>query len=139
MSRFVLLRHECPPDYPRPSHWDLMLELGESLATWELRKLPAFWAQSLRLEFCAAANAVSATQLPDHRIAYLEREGPLSGGRGEVARCDAGDFELLTRQTNLYEFDLQGAKIHGKVKLACTGADWRLEVFSPPSRRRGST
>ena len=29
MPRFVILRHEVPEPFPRPSHWDFMLEAGE--------------------------------------------------------------------------------------------------------------
>ena len=49
MPRFVLLRHECPPDWVKPSHWDLMLERGQVLETWQLIDLPASWAQQLGL------------------------------------------------------------------------------------------
>ena len=46
MPRFVLLHHECPPGYVKPSHWDFMLEFGDVLWTWELRELPAGWRGS---------------------------------------------------------------------------------------------
>jgi hypothetical protein len=31
-------------------------------------------------------------RLPDHRRVYLDYEGPISGGRGEVVRVEAGTF-----------------------------------------------
>ena len=34
MPRFVVLRHETPPGYPRPPHYDLMLEQEGGLWTW---------------------------------------------------------------------------------------------------------
>src|SRR5687768_6367400 len=43
MPRFVLLYHECPPDYVRESHWDFMLEAAGVLRTWAVAKLPRSW------------------------------------------------------------------------------------------------
>ena len=34
MPRYVILQHDTPPGYPRPLHWDLMLEQGRTLRTW---------------------------------------------------------------------------------------------------------
>jgi hypothetical protein len=36
MSRFAILRH----DSPRGLHWDLLLETGDTLATWALPQVP---------------------------------------------------------------------------------------------------
>ena len=92
MPRFVLLYHECPAKYARASHWDLMLEVGESLRTWALLSCPTTGAaaQSYTASLfpaCAAAsteNIVGAEPLGDHRRDYLEYEGPVSGQRGRV-------------------------------------------------------
>jgi hypothetical protein len=101
MPRFVLLYHECPPDYVRSSHWDLMFEVGDVLRTWAVEKLPRDWraARERTAEVAgdcpplADFNLVAAEQLGDHRIAYLQEEGPLSGNRGGVRRIDAGTYE----------------------------------------------
>ncbi|MBL8849859.1 MAG: hypothetical protein JNG89_09250 [Planctomycetaceae bacterium] len=77
MSRYVILTH----DHPFP-HWDLMLESGDTLATWRLLDKPA------------PGRTCRAEQLPDHRVAYLDYEGPVSGGRGVVARWDHGVYEI---------------------------------------------
>ena len=84
MPRFVLLRHDCPPDYERPSHWDLMLESDGVLRTWRLAALPQ-----------TPPDSMEAEELADHRLAYLEYEGPVGGERGTVSRVDAGTFETL--------------------------------------------
>ena len=81
MPRFVVLRHECQPGFGKPSHWDLMLEDGAALLTWSLLELPT-----------PGGAAVAAQRLPEHRLVYLEFEGPLSRGRGEVRRVAAGDL-----------------------------------------------
>lgn len=82
MPRYVVLRHENPLDQLRPVHWDLMLEKDGVLWTWALLEVPR---ANLQLE---------AQQLADHRVAYLEYEGPISGGRGEVTRIMSGEFEF---------------------------------------------
>jgi hypothetical protein len=81
-------------------HWDLMLESGDVLHTWALAAEPA------------PNLPIAAEQLPDHRLIYLDYEGPISGNRGTVTRWDAGRFEVLS-ETPLVEprscFDQLGA------------------------------
>ena len=100
MPRFVLLYHACPPNYERPSHWDLMLEVGDALHTWALQELPHDWRAAQRATMAidsscppvATGDAVDAQQLGHHRKSYLEYEGPLSGDRGQVHRIDSGNY-----------------------------------------------
>lgn len=79
--RFVVLHHTGVPD----PHFDLMLETtpGSPLATWRCRHWPIDRPGAL-------------VRLPDHRRQYLEYEGPVSGGRGEVRRVATGTIELTT-------------------------------------------
>jgi hypothetical protein len=101
MPRFVLLYHECPPDYVRSSHWDLMFEVGDVLRTWAVEKLPRDWRAAWERTAEVAAdcppladfNLVAAEKLDDHRLDYLTEEGPLNGNRGSVRRIDAGTYE----------------------------------------------
>jgi len=88
VPRYVVLRHETPPGYRQGLHWDLMLEEGERLLTWALEKEPE------------PGSAIAATKLPDHRLAYLDYEGPVSGERGRVTRVASGEFTWLTRDEN---------------------------------------
>lgn len=74
--RFVLLYHT----WPEP-HYDLMLEWQGALKTWRLLELPR---PGVRLNIEA---------IGDHRLAYLDYEGPVSGGRGQVKRVDTGLYE----------------------------------------------
>ncbi len=96
MPRFVVLTHDHPF-----LHWDLMLDNGEALRTWRLSRPPD------------ADDDVSAEPLADHRRAYLDYEGPVSGGRGEVRRWDAGDFLLLEEDAGRLRLRLDGAKLKG--------------------------
>ena len=82
MPRFVILHHELPPDAPRRSHWDVMLQEGSVLRTWAVYEEPQVGRQC------------EAEVLGDHRLAYLDYEGPISGKRGQVRRWDQGDCHL---------------------------------------------
>jgi hypothetical protein len=118
MPRFVLLRHECPPGFDAPSHWDFMLEDGAALLTWRLGTLPV-----------AGGAPVAAERLGDHRLAYLDYEGPLSGNRGEVRRVDAGEFRWVERSELRLRIVLRGTSLVGE--LAGERGDdgqWRLTL-----------
>lgn len=142
MPRFVLLYHECPPSYGRPSHWDLMLEASGSLRTWALMQLPRGW-EAARLHTvsiypaCAAVSSessVDAEPLGDHRRNYLEYEGPISGERGQVTRVDAGSFETLAESIHHWRVELCGERLSGKVILAAGNANangWTLTLNGP--------
>jgi hypothetical protein len=142
MPRFVLLYHECPAGYARPSHWDLMLEAGESLHTWALCELPQGWqaAQSYTASLfpkCAATSTttiVGAEPLGDHRRDYLEYEGPVSGQRGRVTRIDAGTYRSLSESPDQLMIELSGRSLRGLVTLTAdikNAGNWKLGVETP--------
>jgi len=81
-GRYVVLWHETPADYPRPPHFDLMLQAGDALATWAVERWPG------------PGETVAAERLADHRRAYLTYEGPVSGDRGTVRRVASGAYTL---------------------------------------------
>ncbi len=100
-SRFVVLKHTQPAsqiplsrrqyltgnDLPSDSvdvHYDLMLESEGGLLTFAVSKKPS-----------ANHTKLPAIELPLHRDAYLEYEGPVSGDRGTVNRVMAGTFALI--------------------------------------------
>ncbi len=102
MPRFVILRHTVPRDSLRGDHWDLMFEIGGVLRTWAVDGLPA-------------AGSVAALRLPDHRLAYLNLEGEISGNRGSVTRWDRGDFDLLEDQPRRMVVVVRGEKLAGRI------------------------
>ena len=78
--RYVVLHHTGHG----PDHFDLMVEWSPGsalLATW-------------RITPGRGDAETSAEQLDDHRRAYLDYEGEVSGGRGVVTRVDAGTCRL---------------------------------------------
>src|SRR5438105_1964279 len=108
MPRFVLLAHDHPF-----VHWDLMLEAGSALRTWRLHALPR------------VGIAVVAESLGEHRLAYLDYEGPVSGGRGTVKRVDSGDFEWVVNELDCVELRITGNQLRGRLRLARDLAGWK--------------
>lgn len=127
MPRFVLLRHECPPGYIKPSHYDFMLEFDEVLWTWELRRLPAAWSDK---QDTTPEDTLPVTRLADHRLAYLDYEGPLTGNRGRVSRVLNGEFTVLASTPEQLELRLASAAYRGEVQLTATSqrGHWLLKV-----------
>lgn len=111
MARFVILEHDHPF-----LHWDLMLECGPVLRTWRLESPP-----------CADAT-INATAVFDHRLHYLDYEGPISGGRGRVIRWDRGTFLGQVESANPIVVNLQGERLQGRLRLEAKEGDaWRCE------------
>ena len=113
MPRFVILEHIC---HDR-SHWDLMLQSGSILATWQVPLPPTNWPDT----------DVICTLLPPHRPAYLDYQGPVSNDRGQVRRCAAGDYQLLNKQKKTWLVQLTGGTISGRLQLKQISHDqWKL-------------
>ncbi len=104
-----------------------MLEQGGTLRTWRLKQPPD------------AAGSIAAEGLPDHRLAYLDYEGPVSGGRGTVERWDAGTYETLESAANRLVLHFAGKRLVGIAplrryiaeELASQWTFWRLPPEGP--------
>ena len=114
MPRFVILEHHW-----KGIHWDFMLERGAALETWAIDSSIQF-----RVD-------LSSRKLPDHRLVYLDYEGEISGGRGEVSRYDRGTFDCLIWTENLIRIHLRGGRFLGDVELRA--------VENQPDREGGHT
>jgi len=90
-------------------HYDLMLRRGDALITWRLSQPPS----SIEV-----GQVVPARRLPDHRIEYLDYEGPVSRGRGRVTRQDRGGYELLDEAPCRLELRLDGRSTSGRFELS---------------------
>lgn len=128
MPRYVLLRHELPPDSGRASHWDLMLEHEGVLWTWELERLPQLWRQQLRLSICDAGNEVHARRLSDHRLPYLDYEGEVSDGRGQVTQVAAGSYSVQVSNNDAMQIQLTGTLQGSATLTSCraSASEWIL-------------
>lgn len=100
MFHFVLLDHDFPQ-----AHLDLMLERDGVLWTWRLLQEPRL--QSIQ----------PAERLPDHRLAYLDYEGPVSNNRGRVIRRDRGIYEVVEENDGLLIVNLKGGQNVGQLTL----------------------
>ncbi|TWU58048.1 hypothetical protein [Rubripirellula reticaptiva] len=86
-NRFVVLHHHIGPGFQRVSddHFDWMFERGGSLRTWATPVI----------DDVNDAFTLNCEPLADHRIEYLNYEGPVSGHRGNVTRVVAGTFKVI--------------------------------------------
>ena len=119
MPRFVILEH----DRPDGLHYDFMLEIGESLKTWSLAEPPASGIER------------HTERLPDHRLAYLDYEGPVSGGRGTVKQWDRGTYRLIERTSESMIVELLGEKLHGRADFVAeseTPNRWKFHFAASP-------
>ena len=101
-----------------------MLEWQGILRTWDLRELPSPWSSALG-EYSGATEVI-ALPLRDHRMAYLDFEGPLSGDRGTVRCCDRGSYELLSTTDDALQFRLRGALLEGAFQFVRRQEQWVL-------------
>jgi hypothetical protein len=136
MPRFVLLYHACSAGLPRASHWDLMFEQGDILRTWALARLPRDWAPLAECAENALApaetNTVSAEALGDHRLSYLDYEGPLSDDRGHVIRVESGTFELAEHAPDCWDVTAAGRVVRGRITLSRPSTEsggWQLAYW----------
>jgi len=104
---FAILTHDHPF-----LHWDLLLEAGPMCRTWRLQTSPEH------------DGLIFAEAIPDHRLLYLDYEGPVSGDRGSVSRWDGGHLVWLTATESNVEILVCGTRWQGRVSL-------RRDVNSP--------
>ncbi len=123
MPRFVVLRHDPPSDTQQTLHWDLMLETEGGLATWSLPSEPV------------TGSTLSATVLKEHRLDFLDFEGPLEGNRGRVSRFDRGLYETHSENSNRLIVRLRGQQFDGLAtieKNSAARSDCVDIRFDPP-------
>lgn len=103
-SAFVILLHSGHG----ATHYDLMLEQADGLATWQIAQDPAA---------LPAGGRLPARRLADHRKAYLTYEGPVSGGRGSVQRIHAGSCTFLNAEDTRLRVHLEAPTCEGTFEL----------------------
>jgi hypothetical protein len=107
MPRFVVLHH----DWPTP-HFDLMLEVGGVLKTWRLAVEPI------------NDEPINAVLIADHRLDYLDYEGPVSGNRGNVKRWDGGELEWFEVFEDHVVVVVAGQRLKGAHLLYTDDGQW---------------
>jgi len=84
-----------------------MLEHEGVLWTWQLFSDPT----------TAGDVAIEAVRIGDHRLHYLDYEGPVSGNRGQVRRADRGSVRHETRESGFVRLELDGVRLCGSYCL----------------------
>src|SRR5438477_1022912 len=87
----VLLEHDLPDE---THHFDWLIARDPK----GVQPLMCFRI-SARLDQLKPGDSLDAVQIDDHRGAYLEYEGPVSGDRGVVRRLCQGDLARLPAET----------------------------------------
>ena len=100
-----------------------MFERGGALRTWSVEREP--WS----------AGTVEASELPDHRLDYLDYEGPVSGDRGTVRQFDRGEYATEEEGGDRWVVALQGAQLRGRMTLVRGGQrhSWRVSFVAAPT------
>ncbi|MCZ6699701.1 MAG: hypothetical protein O7D94_12280, partial [Planctomycetota bacterium] len=114
-KRFVILRHVLPND----THFDLMIEAGERLATWRCPNEPE----------TAGGDGMHCEKIGEHRQIYLDYEGPVSGHRGNVYRHDRGSCSIKVQSDVAWELTFHGRRLKGRYALTRLDPDrqsWSL-------------
>jgi hypothetical protein len=116
-QRFAILIHRGHG----PDHFDLLLEQADALATWR------FLQKDADPRLAGDEAGLPCRRIADHRKAYLDYEGPVSRGRGEVRRVEAGTWTLSCRETRWLRFELSGQTMRGVYELRGDDEDaWTL-------------
>lgn len=121
MPRFAVLLHETPGDYVRPTHYDVMLEDGDSLITFAVPLAPE------------TDHAQLVERLPNHRIEYLQYEGEVARNRGRVKRIDEGTFEWVDRTENQWRVRVMGKSLQGVLRFDhVRNEGLQIQIGEPP-------
>lgn len=124
MPSFVVLSHTFSKAQSGQNHLDLMIEYDGQLLTWRIMQWPP------------STETQVAIQLPPHRLAYLEYEGPVSGNRGTVRRVARGSCQIVRLDNSNLEVQIHSDNASGVLKIYCdnrvnestreTSDSWRL-------------
>ena len=125
MPRFVFLEHASPEGV----HYDLMLQRGRTLKTWNLEN-----------PLAEPGVVQEALERFDHPLRFLTYEGPLSEGKGEVRALDRGDYDSVCwRPGREIYVRLRGGRYSGPLRLSRReGKRWALAFLAEPPPDAGA-
>jgi hypothetical protein len=109
MRRFVVQAHTRN----NRTHYDLMLESGETLKTWQMDSPPDQIPQT-------------TIKIQDHRLIYLEYEGEISNNRGSVKIWDKGNYATIKEKESGWVISLRGKLLDGGYQISfIEGNKWK--------------
>ncbi|RNC81233.1 MAG: hypothetical protein ED559_05405 [Phycisphaera sp.] len=97
MKRAVILRHTLPDG---SWHYDWLVQRSANPDD----LVPTFRTDQTRPD---QSGSFEAEQIGDHRALYLDHEGEVSGGRGEVARIVTGEVRSATWADDYIGFEIR--------------------------------
>jgi hypothetical protein len=114
-KQFVIQQHTTPDGV----HWDLMLEMEDTLWTWRLTVPPAEIGN----------EPVTAERIHDHPLRFLTYEGPVQNNTGRVKITDKGTYVILEEMVNSLVVHYEGEVLEGQFRLlqASNNKQWILE------------
>ncbi len=113
-TRFAILHHQELTG----EHWDLMLEHGDVLLTWQLDADPV----------SPDVLPIRARRIADHRKTYLTYGGPISDDRGSVTRVDGGSVEFENITESEVVLRLAEGRLTGTFLLAERPHGWEFRA-----------
>jgi hypothetical protein len=91
-------------------HWDLMLEIENTLWTWRLNTPPTDIGN----------EPITAEHIHDHPKRFLTYEGPVQNNTGQVTIADKGTYSLNEQVDNSLLIDMHGKMLKGEFTLCKT-------------------
>ncbi len=104
-GRFVIQKHS---KQNHPIHWDLMLEEERFLRTFRIDQPP---------EKCKANTAIKIKRIFDHPLKFLDYQGSVNQGKGQVQIADRGNYHVITEDEAKITIELQGQILSGRFDL----------------------
>lgn len=93
-KQFVIQQHTTTDGV----HWDLMLEMEDTLWTWRLNIPPT----EIKNE------PIPAERIHDHPKRFLTYEGPVQNKTGNVTVTDKGIYNLTNKQGDILSIEFHG-------------------------------
>jgi hypothetical protein len=100
---FVIHEHSTPDG----GHWDLMLQIEDTLWTWRLHHRPQHILDI----------PIPVEKIANHPLRFLSYEGPVQNHTGSVKITDKGNFTLLEQTEKEILFEVAGQVLNGKFQL----------------------
>jgi hypothetical protein len=112
-KQFVIQKHLTPVG----GHWDLMLQIEDTLWTWRLHHSPEHIQDT----------PIAAEKIADHPLRFLTYEGPVQNDTASVKIVDKGNFRIPKQTENQIEFETDGKILSGQFQLHLEQDDiWSL-------------
>jgi hypothetical protein len=117
MGRAVLLEHVLPDG---SAHFDWMIQRPEGIGLISFRVAG-------RIDL-PGVEGFNAQRLPDHRDAYLDYQGPVSAGRGRVARVAVGQLAVVRDDEDRFECRGKLGDLEAVFVGSRQGAGWAFRI-----------